>query len=808
MAIGRRAPVSQLRRALAEGYRDGPDDFVEPLPGAEPRAPFPDGRWLWHDQPRLAPLTDPAAYDLGPAPGWRSPAEARSASTQPQDWADYRRHSLDVTMKGGVTSGVVYPLAVCELARRFRLRNIGGSSAGAIAAALAAAAELGRARAQVSGSASPGQGFPGLAETAGWAAELDRRGRSHSHRLAGLFQPGDAGVPVFAAAVAWLRGRYLRLPLVVTLALPWPLLLLIASLCFLGTLAAPWRTGTLGWASWVASLGWCLLWYCLGGLGTRLAAGFRSRRVPTGAAVWLVALLACAAALAALTPGLLPGGWWRTLTAYALTGTAWALVCLAWVFVHASNARRHRYGLIPGAVAPKAPRARAVLALAGAPLDSAPPLTSWLDRQLGELSGRPDEVLRFGHLWSLEYRPGIDPMAWPARSSRMVNLKVMSAELSLRAPVRFPCEPDQEPRYFDPEDLEGTLPQRVIDAMLGYGSLRARLPDGRDRELHRLPQGGELPVLFAVRASLALPGLFQALRIYRLAPDGPDPVDEFGRGYVPTPAGGPPPRRAASPEGSAAVEELWLTDGGVASNFPVHLFDEPLPPWPTVAINLSPRPPGHGDLDLSLPSQRPPARGLPIERGMLAFLSRVIGTSMEWRDLAHLGVPAFDARVATVYLGSDEGRLNLFMTRDQVAMLALRGLVAGMRLRRRFSSDAHWNRHQWLRLRVLSGNLAAFRRRLSAGLADPTIRALCAPDGREELGRIIAMMDSAADPDPSSWDPSTGTPPLHWHEGMDQGYWAALSELMTSAAAYDPGWEQLDQGLPRPGTELRQTPLT
>ena len=58
--------------------------------------------------------------------------------------AAYAKASLDLTMEGGTTSGVVYPLAVCELATNFRFRNVGGASAGAIAAALTAAAELGR----------------------------------------------------------------------------------------------------------------------------------------------------------------------------------------------------------------------------------------------------------------------------------------------------------------------------------------------------------------------------------------------------------------------------------------------------------------------------------------------------------------------------------------------------------------------------------------------------------------------------------------------------------------------------------------
>ncbi len=49
-----------------------------------------------------------------------------------------------MVMKGGITSGVVYPLAVTKLAERFVFKNIGGTSAGAIAAAATAAAELGR----------------------------------------------------------------------------------------------------------------------------------------------------------------------------------------------------------------------------------------------------------------------------------------------------------------------------------------------------------------------------------------------------------------------------------------------------------------------------------------------------------------------------------------------------------------------------------------------------------------------------------------------------------------------------------------
>ncbi|PTV97523.1 patatin-like phospholipase [Rhodobacter aestuarii] len=50
----------------------------------------------------------------------------------------------DLVMKGGITSGVVYPGALKRLSESYRFVNIGGTSAGAIAAAFAAAAEYGR----------------------------------------------------------------------------------------------------------------------------------------------------------------------------------------------------------------------------------------------------------------------------------------------------------------------------------------------------------------------------------------------------------------------------------------------------------------------------------------------------------------------------------------------------------------------------------------------------------------------------------------------------------------------------------------
>ena len=50
----------------------------------------------------------------------------------------------DLVMRGGIASGLVYPHAIAKLAEVYDFRSIGGTSVGAIAAAGAAAAGIGR----------------------------------------------------------------------------------------------------------------------------------------------------------------------------------------------------------------------------------------------------------------------------------------------------------------------------------------------------------------------------------------------------------------------------------------------------------------------------------------------------------------------------------------------------------------------------------------------------------------------------------------------------------------------------------------
>ncbi len=99
----------------------------------------------------------------------------------------------DIVMKGGITSGVVYPKAIAELAKEFRFKNVGGTSAGAIAAALAAAAEYAR----VSGK---GAGFARLEQLPDFLA-----GKTEGKpNLLNLFPPAKPTRRLFAVLTAFL----------------------------------------------------------------------------------------------------------------------------------------------------------------------------------------------------------------------------------------------------------------------------------------------------------------------------------------------------------------------------------------------------------------------------------------------------------------------------------------------------------------------------------------------------------------------------------------------------------------------------
>ena len=106
------------------------------------------------------------------------------------------RRTCDIVMKGGITSGVVYPRAISNLAKKFRFVNIGGTSAGAIAAAVTAAAEYRRQTA----ATEPDAGFDkidGLGATL-----IEKVGAKSTMRLLSLFTPNKGMTKLFNVLLA------------------------------------------------------------------------------------------------------------------------------------------------------------------------------------------------------------------------------------------------------------------------------------------------------------------------------------------------------------------------------------------------------------------------------------------------------------------------------------------------------------------------------------------------------------------------------------------------------------------------------
>lgn len=172
----------------------------------------------------------------------------------------------DLIMKGGITSGVVYPQAVARIARDYRLRSIGGSSAGAIAACFAAAAEY---RRQSGGGAE----MAGFAEISALSTDLARN-------LQTLFQPRPALAPLFQLLIGAIQGGIGR---------------------------AAWRLWRLPVAAAAAMLAAAMLWAAWA--GNFFAATTALLAVPLGLALWiLVPLLRMAARdLPQANFGLCPG---------------------------------------------------------------------------------------------------------------------------------------------------------------------------------------------------------------------------------------------------------------------------------------------------------------------------------------------------------------------------------------------------------------------------------------------------------------------------------------------------------------------
>ncbi len=631
----------------------------------------------------------------------------------------------DLVMKGGITSGIVYPNAVLALARDFRFKNIGGTSAGAIAAAATAAAALGDRKHVASGSTAPCPptlGFAGLERV---AAQLSSQGF-----IFGLFQPARGG-----------RNAY---RLIVTLA------------------------GNAGV------------------LRKALVAG--------------VAVVAIAPLEALLLLGLfLAGGYWLAGPAGVAAVLLPSAICaylgaaIAAVLRVARVTRRNLLGLCSGLSVRK---------------DGKPALTEWLHEILQSLSGKDiAEPLLFDDLWAAPRYPG-EP-----RTETAISLQMITTGVSHHEPRTLPFT--DASFWFLREEFDLLFPKPVVDAMVAMAGVPDRVGE---KDYYRLPGKGRMPVLVAMRMSLSFPLLISAVPLHepvgrrslRGETEG-DALDD-GEDTKETTLSQSTDSLATGGEAPLSLIEgfriCWFSDGGVSSNFPLHLFDAPLPRWPTFAINLV-YPQSSDDPQVENPEPRNPrdeaeaAVWLPLHnnRGwqrsyssiarplalaeVSGFVFGIISTMQNWRDLLQSRAPGQRDRIVHVALDKVEGGMNLDMSQDILNSISLKGTVAGERLYQ-FSFDNHY----WVRWRNVASGLQRYTIRIAASAK------VVPPIPAYEAAFATVR---------------TGTPPPVSYKFRSAEAQNAAQTLFTDLVARGEDWDDLgpdlSDGTPRPLPQMQITPI-
>lgn len=559
----------------------------------------------------------------------------------------------DLVMKGGITSGIVYPRAIGRLSRHYHFKSIGGTSAGAIAAAITAAAEFQRRQTGSRG------GFE-LLETLPDLLKQDvAPGRS---KLLSLFHPQPGTRRLFTVLITALNSG-----------------------------------GTLERVARIA-LGF-LMAYWPATLLSLLLAAFVSYAGQGALAAVLTLLVAMVATI---------GLWvWLDLSRHVVA---------------------NGFGLCSGLSEDA----------------KEPALTPWLHDLIQRAAGRTtdEDPLTFGDLWHAKgFPPAWLPEADPSKV-RSIDLQMFSTNLSHGRPYVFPLPEDgpaqtrfrsRERLFFKRDDIAALMPSGVVEWMwthskpylLEPGREHKEPPTAEGAELHELPASADLPVLLAARMSLSFPLLFSAVPLYAIDYDPPS-HRHFAR--------------------------CWFSDGGISSNFPMHLFDGLVPMWPTFGISLEPK--IEGRPDVYLPQRYAEGYGerwsrfgddlKPASR-LGGFLGAIIATMQNWNDNTLARMPGVRDRVARLRLDAKEGGMNLNMEEQLIEAIAKRGDEASQELIARFaktgadgSEALGWDEHRFVRLSVLLKMIDA---------RAPSVARALSPDCAHatELGKVLSAYLVARD---------------------------------------------------------------
>ncbi len=535
----------------------------------------------------------------------------------------------DMVMKGGITSGVVYPRAIVKLAEKFVFKNLGGTSAGAIAAAAAAVAE--RTRGSAKGGFRKLAGLPDLliANPAGAGSNLFR-----------FFQPEAATGRLFRLAISALTppaerttaaGEAVSHPnqtlgsvrrVVLTALSEYP------GAAFLGALP---------------------------GLVYGLATGSESEGSFFLASIVVAAFL-------------------------GLLGVAVGLVIAIGRDLSGALPQNF-YGLCSG-MGPMPADATGSETASAAQLALTPWLTQYFDEFFADAPlGHP---VTFGDLWDTA-----DPDK-PRRVNLEMMTTCLTHGRPYRLPFRNDSGAHENGLfYFREEEFRRFFPASIVDWMIAHPRATRDKPR-RDRLLEAgffpLPEPADLPIVVAVRMSLSFPVLLSAVPLHAIDRSRDELAENPERCWF-TDGGvcsnfplhffdSPLPRWPTlsldlvdRPRGTPAVE---LAQPEMAADNNSRIFAS----WNRFEIEES--------VDATTGSPGPARQKSGLER-LLAFGGAFVKTMQNWTDSTQAGLPGYRDRIAGIKLTPDEGGLNLNMPSKLIGDLTVRGAAAADAFIERFA---------------------------------------------------------------------------------------------------------------------------
>lgn len=529
----------------------------------------------------------------------------------------------DVVLNGGVASGVVYPWALLELAREYRFKNIGGNSVGAMAAAIAAAAEYGRCNGVENAFEALRRMPTELAVVKGGKTKMLR-----------LFQPSPPLTRLFELFVASVRED------------PAPEEEEVAP-------AKPGFRGVVAMAFDMYGLVWPLL--------ILLAIG-----------AWAIV-----ASLHAGVPWILVS----FVAAFVVTGTALLTAVIGgWlIWTDFGQLARNGYGLCTGRSQDSEEEG----------------LVEWLHRGIQLAAGRTRESppLTFADLWAAPRagQPGSKPLSGGFQPDDPgINLQMFASNVTQGRPVRLPIADPVTRLFYKRDEWDAFFPKYVMDALdlasASYVPTSGSDPDPANMEaplseeqrvltasLRELPSGG-MPIVVAARLSLCFPLLFSCVPVYA--------VDYEQPRLTRIPLGPLPGVWTQRP-----LVKCLLSDGGLCTNFPIHLFDAAHPRWPTFGFLLDQRLKQYENQKLWLPETNLEGRAdnwqrfVPgaedLDEPPRSLLKRLLGlvmgmvlTTKDWNDRVTGRLPQVRNRIIRLALQTGEGQLNLGMSSQTILRMA------------------------------------------------------------------------------------------------------------------------------------------